>query len=171
MPREKIPILSREASMKSLRIIFASACLYLLSASVLAQNDNQALQAIVDRAHQCANNAPRGNMSSCGVAMYSQIASEVPDRNPVKGPSLTLARRLTEVFGRIDQGQLASESDKQLAFMAVMDDFRKDVQSARDSERQRTLQMFRDAERILTPPRQNTIQCLRDPMGNMSCRY
>lgn len=138
---------------------------------VIAQNDNQVLQAIVDRANQCANNAPRGNMAACRMSMYTQLASEIPDRNPAKGPSLTLARRLTEVFSRIDQGQLASESDKQLAFMAVMGDFRKDVQSARDNDRQRTLQMFRDAERILTPPRQNTIECRTDLMGVTRCKY
>ena len=157
--------------MKSLLITFTSACLYLASASVLAQSDNQALQSIVDRASQCADNAPRGNMASCGMSMYSQIASEIPDRNPAKGPSLTLARRLTEVFTRVDQGQLTSQSERQLAFMAVMDDFRKELQAARDNDRQRMLQTFRDAERILTPPRQNTIECRTDLMGVTRCKY
>jgi hypothetical protein len=157
--------------MKPLLIILLATIGSLLSMAAIAQNDNQALQAIVDRANQCANNAPRGSMTGCGVSMYTEIASQVPDRNPAKGPSLTLARRLTEVFSRVDQGQLQSESERQLALMAVMDDFRRDLQASRDSDRQRTLQMFRDAERVLTPPRQNTIECRTDLMGVTRCKY
>lgn len=157
--------------MKPLLIILLATIGSLLSMAAIAQNDNQVLQAIVDRANQCANNAPRGNMTGCGMSMYTEIASQVPDRNPAKGPSLTLARRLTEVFSRVDQGQLQSESERQLALMAVMDDFRRDLQSSRDSDRQRTLQMFRDAERVLTPPRQNTIECRTDLMGVTRCKY
>lgn len=157
--------------MKPLLIILLATIGSLLSMAAIAQNDNQVLQAIVDRANQCANNAPRGNMTGCGVSMYTEIASQVPDRNPAKGPSLTLARRLTEVFSRVDQGQLQSESERQLALMAVMDDFRRDLQASRDGDRQRTLQMFRDAERVLTPPRQNTIECRTDLMGVTRCKY
>lgn len=157
--------------MKPLLIILLATIGSLLSMAAIAQNDNQVLQAIVDRANQCANNASRGNMTGCGVSMYTEIASQVPDRNPAKGPSLTLARRLTEVFSRVDQGQLQSESERQLALMAVMDDFRRDLQASRDGDRQRTLQMFRDAERVLTPPRQNTIECRTDLMGVTRCKY
>jgi hypothetical protein len=158
--------------MKSLKVSFLILISTLMASPSFSQSggDNQVLQAIVDRTYSCANNATKGNIASCGVTMYGDIVSQVPDRNLAKGPSLTLARRLTEIFSQIDRGQISTENEKQIALMGVMDQFRNDLQAARDNDRQRTLQMFRDAERILTPPRQNTIECLTNgPMTR--CKY
>ncbi len=129
------------------------------------RNEQIASQSFEDLKNCIESQKGRGKVAQCALNLYSSVG-QVSNDDYGKLPALRMATALYALFVKIDRNQI-NESDTQMQYMQISNDFQSDLSSAQRSSNaenraavMQQQQMFMNAQRLLSPPG-SVINCYR----------